>query len=509
MRLLLPTLFFLGLTGLLSAQEVDKSQLGPCGSPVGIDPWLINYTEHPGDYLFDRSDDPIYVGLQIHLVAKDNGTSRFPVENLLNAFCQLNQDYEQSGIRFYFKNPWNLIDSTGWHKHADLQQGISMMLTNNVPDALNIYFVSDPAGNCGYNLPYGGVAIAHSCAFEGDHTWAHEVGHALSLPHPFLGWEGKTYNYGVATPETVTYDYTYFHDTIQTGPGPLDTAFVERVNGSNCTFAADRICDTKPDYLSYRWDCDAQNNSLVKMKDQDGLDFYSDGTLFMSYSLDKCQNRFSDDQITRMRANLLTQKQPWIFTGTPEPTITEAAVLLDPINDAPAPNIGATLHWAPVPGATGYVVQASRFSSFTVKEVNVYTTDTMVTVGTLGNNTKYYWKVRPFNNWDACAAFSPVATFNTMTVVGTGELEKETWRCYPSLLRAGQLVVVEIPETWLGQTASLAIYDATGRQVWQSKQTLLNRRLEQSPVTASWATGLYHLVFTTAKGTKTQALTVE
>ncbi|MCB0574414.1 MAG: metalloprotease, partial [Saprospiraceae bacterium] len=102
----------------------------------------------------------------------------------------LNEDYAATGIRFYFKDDWNLINSTAWYQHANIPQGIDMMLTNNVPDALNAYFASNVAGNCGYNLPYAGVAVAHNCAATGDHTWAHEVGHALSLPHPFIGWEG-------------------------------------------------------------------------------------------------------------------------------------------------------------------------------------------------------------------------------------------------------------------------------------------------------------------------------
>lgn len=507
MRQFLPTLFLLCLTTLLSAQEINKTQLGPCGSPTGLDPWLAQYTAHPGEFA-SRSDDPLYVGLQIHLVGKDNGTGRFATDRLLDAFCRLNQDYEPSGIRFYFKNPWHLIDSTAWYMHADIPQGISMMLSNNVPDALNIYFVSDPAGNCGYNLPYGGIAIAHSCATADDHTWAHEVGHALSLPHPFLGWEGKTYNYSVPTPEIVTYDYTYFHDTVETSPAPLDTAFVERVNGSNCLGAADRLCDTEPDYLSHRWDCDAQNNSFVKMKDPDGLDFYADGTLYMSYSLDKCQNRFSDDQIAAMRANLLSQKGSWLFSGPPEPTITEAAMLIEPINDALTPNVGAELHWSPVPGATGYILQASRFSSFIVKEVNQYTTDTLLTLGTLGSNTKYYWKVRPFNAWDACADFSPAATFQSVVMVGTTELESEPWRCYPTLLRPGQSTVVEVPGSWLGQRAAVTIFDGMGRQMWQSNPMLRSRLFELPIGSADWAPGLYRLVFATATGLKTQSLTI-
>ena len=507
MRYLLPTLLLIALTTSLSAQDPAKSQLGRCGSPTGLDPWLIKYTEQPGDFA-TRSDDTLYVGLQLHLVGKDNGTGHFPAELLLDAFCRLNQDFAATGIQFYNKNPWHLINSTAWNKHTDIPQGIEMMLTNNVPDALNVYFVSDPAGNCGYNLPYAGIAIAHGCSFEDDHTWAHEVGHALSLPHPFLGWEGKTYNYATPTPETLTYDYTYFHDTVQTGPGPLDTALVERVNKSNCPVAADRFCDTEPDYLSYIWDCDDQNKSLVKMKDQDGLDFYADGSLFMSYAADKCQSRFSDDQIAAMRANLLSEKAAWLFTGPPEPQITAAAVPVSPIEGALAPTSGAVLHWAPVPGATGYIVQLSRLSSFVIKQLNEITTDTTFTLGILAPNAQYFWRVRPFNDWSACQDFSEPAKFLSAPVVATDAPDNDGWRCYPSLLRPGQAVVVEVPENWVGQQASVALFDVAGRQVWQSAQMLHSRRFELPPVATGWSPGLYRLVFSTASGLKTQALNI-
>ena len=51
----------------------------------------------------------------------------------------------------------------------------------------HVHFVSDPAGNCGYNLPYAGVAIAMGCGGPSDHTWAHEV--ITSVQHP--SWDGN------------------------------------------------------------------------------------------------------------------------------------------------------------------------------------------------------------------------------------------------------------------------------------------------------------------------------
>ncbi|MCC7244778.1 MAG: hypothetical protein IT269_03785, partial [Saprospiraceae bacterium] len=196
-RSLLFALFLLPFTGF--AQELSKYDLNPCGAPTGLDPWLLDYKR---DKIFveDRSSDTLYVAIQIHLLEKDNGVGRFSANTTLDAFCRLNEDYKASRIQFYSKNDWNYIDSSKWYQHATLPLGIEMMLHNNVEGAANCYFVSDPAGNCGYNLPYAGMAVSHSCAAAGDHTWAHEMGHALSLPHPFFGWEKKTYNYNNPTP---------------------------------------------------------------------------------------------------------------------------------------------------------------------------------------------------------------------------------------------------------------------------------------------------------------------
>ncbi len=385
--------------------------------------------------VLDRSSDTLYTALQVHLLANDNGIGRFSVSRVLDALCRLNTDFAATGIRFYLKNELDTINSTVWWKHDSIPQGIDMMLSNNVADALNTYFVSDPAGNCGYNLPYGGVAIAHGCSSPLNHTWAHEVGHALSLPHTFLGWEGKTYNFTQPTPDTLTYDYTYFHDTLDTQlPVPLDTALVEKVDGSNCANAADLICDTKPDYLSYRWDCDTQNNSVVKQRDPNGQVFYADGTLFMSYAADVCQSRFSDEQIAAMRANLQTEKTNWLYSGPLPPTITSTPVLLDPIDNAPVPNTGVQLHWAPVVGATHYMVQVTRIASFAVKEFELVSTDTVLELPPLAVNKLYYWHVKPFSFWDFCTGTSAAETFMTGAATATTSPDADGWRCYPTLL---------------------------------------------------------------------------
>lgn len=490
----------LGFAAPLFAQEPLKEDLAPCGT-LGVSDWLRAYKLRPP--AADRSEDTLWVALQPHLLAKDSGSGRIAIERFLNSFCQLNEDFGPSKIQFYFKNEWDMLNETDWHDHDDILVGIEMMLTNNVPDALNAYFVADPAGNCGYNLPYGGVAIGHNCSGTDDHTWSHEVGHALSLPHPFIGWEGKTYNFSTPTPSLLTYDYTHFHDTLDTQvPAPLDTALVQLLDGSNCAEAADLICDTKPDYLSYRWDCDAQNQSTTKQKDPQGAEFFSDGTLYMSYALDHCQNRFSAEEIEVMRATLLTEKANWLTPAMLEQPIVEQPVPLEPIQDATVPPVGALLRWESVPNAKRYLVQASRFTNFSFKQVDMITTDTFVVAGAFTPNLKYYWRIRPFNDWHACAPFTELATFKTGPLVAASEPDAEGWRCYPTVLEAGMPLTLEIPESWLGATTNCAVYDAAGRLLWQQKLELSTARIKLNIPSENWPAGIYPLVLVNHESVK-------
>jgi len=494
-------------TAPLFAQEPSKASLHPCGT-LGVSDWLREYRFRPP--VLDRSEDTLWVALQPHLLAKDSGTGRISTEKFLNAFCRLNADFAATNIQFYFKNEWDLLNETDWYAHSTIVQGIEMMLTNNVPDALNSYFVADPAGNCGYNLPYGGVAIAHSCAGADDHTWSHEVGHALSLPHPFIGWEGKTYSFNLPTPELLTYDYTYFHDTIDTQvPAPLDTALVEFLDGSNCAQAADLICDTKPDYLSYRWDCDAQNLSTTKQKDPIGAVFYSDGTLFMSYAFDHCQSRFSPKEIAIMRATLFTEKANWVSPVMLEQPIDEQPVAIEPIQDQMVPTTGASFSWKSVPNATRYLVQASRFVNFSFKQVDVITTDTFLTAGQLSPNLKYYWRIRPFNDWHACAPFSALATFKTASLSAASEPDADGWRCYPSLLSNEMPITLEVPDTWRGKDARWSVFDSAGRLVYQSYINLHASRMKIEMPSSLWPSGIYHFTLTSRLGMKQGAFVLE
>lgn len=483
-----------------TAQEPADTPAGYCGTPPGVSAWLREWHDHPEQFAA-RSADTLYAGIQVHLLARNDGVGRISPEKLLDAMCQLNQDYAASGVRFYFKHDWNLVNNTVWHSHNNIPSGIQMMQANDVPDAQNSYFVANPAGNCGYNLPYASVALRHSCVDAGEHTWAHEIGHALSLPHTFIGWENTNYNFNNPTPETVLYDYTYFHDTLETTvPAPLDTALVERVDGSNCGIAADLFCDTPPDYLNFRWPCDGQGQSTATLKDQTGATFKADGTLFMSYSVDECANRFSDEEIAALRANLLTEKAAWLGAGPPAPDVAGLPVPLSPAGGAELPASEVSLHWTAVPGATRYVVQVSRFANFSFKIVDVVTTDTVFDAPALPP-FPYFWRVRPFNYWDVCTEFSGSETFVALAASSVEEGRTPgSLRCYPTLPAPGQALTLELPADWVGETARCRVFDAAGRLCWQNEQTPSGDKVFVGLPLETWPAGVYRLVWTNRLG---------
>ncbi len=426
-RSLLFIFAFFSFAILASAQT--KYDLDPCGTLPGKSAWLKKYQANPALYQ-KNTDTLLYVPLTIHLLGTNTGAGYFSYNKLLDALCVLNQDYEQANIQFFIEGEINFINNDAWNNHNSVLEGAEMMFANNVENTLNCYFVSDPAGNCGYNLPYAGIAVAKSCADAADHTWSHEVGHALSLPHPFLGWEGGpthdgdifAYNFNNPAPVTVTYDYTYFQDTLIIDTLIIDTAFVELVDQSNCEIAADGFCDTPPDYLSYRWQCSSSSpESSVQQTDPNNEKFRSDGTLIMSYADDACSYRFSDGQIAAMRANLYDEKPELLYNQTPADPVAETApVPIYPINDELVPFNQAELAWEEVENATFYSVEVSRVPTFAFAITDRYwTTTNHVILPDLDINRKYYWRVRASNSHYFCTSVSGSATFMTDEAVST------------------------------------------------------------------------------------------
>ncbi len=448
MNRILLALFFAFLLNVSIAQKPAN----PCGTAPFKSGWLTKYQQAPADYS-KLEDTIIYVPLTIHLVGTDDGFGFFSPKGLLDAFCTLNEDFEAANIRFYLEGDINYLNNSAYLDHPTVLDGAEMMFANNVENTLNCYFVSDPAGNCGYNLPYAGLAVAKSCAGINDHTWAHEIGHALSLAHPFLGWEGGVsydnsvpHNFNDPAPLTVTFDYTYFLDTLILDTLIIDTAFVEFVDGSNCHLAADGFCDTPPDYLASRWVCNGNSESSDIQTDPSGATFQSDGTLIMSYADDACSYRFSEEQIAAMRANLIEERPEWLYDQSADDPVTGTAELIAPVQEELVQYNNVLLEWGEVPNATHYVVEVSRLPTFPATITEDYIINgTSLTIGNLLNQKKYYWRVRAFNPQHFCAPFSAHEIFRTENLVAVNEPDMIThFEVFPTMVQPGAFLRLEV-----------------------------------------------------------------
>ena len=121
-------------------------------------------------------------------------------------------------------------------------------------------------------------------------------------------------------------------------------------------------------------------------------------------------------------------------------------------------------------------------------------------------NKKYYWRVRPFNLRDGCTSFNESATFLTVPLTATYSPDWEGWRCYPSLMAAGNPLQMEIPEHWRGEAALGRIFDVSGRLVWEEYLTMHSPKMTVELPNEAWQSGLYYFVLISDRGVKRQTI---
>lgn len=463
------TLVVLFFITVISAQHVHQA---PCGAPSYRSEWLKKYQLHPEAYAVSR-DETMYVPIAVNIVTEDNGIGGLSDIGIQNALCVLNQDFEQMNIIFYLGRDIRTIKDSRYAQHEKIEQGYAMMQQYDEPDMINCYFMADAAGNCGYNLPSAGMCVSNNCAGPNDHTWAHEMGHQLSLPHPFLGWEGGVshdgsiqHDYNNPAPEIVLYNYTGFKEIFYTDTIIIDTAYVEKMDGSNCEYAADGFCDTKPDYLSSRWVCDSDSISNTLQTDPNGEVFYSDGKLIMSYALDNCSATFSEEQIAASRAFLLAKKPHVLGMHDPQDPVTVTELTGQSLVDLEQvfpENIEIT--WDPVPGATKYLIQLSIFESFGIPVYDAIVSEPAVLIESLQfPNRDHFYRIKAFNDYNFCSDWlEGIGSFTPNESVSTSFENNIKWSIYPNTISCSDILYIDGITSHSEPT--IALYNANGQLI--------------------------------------------
>ncbi len=487
--LLLISSIILFTTGPLPAQKAGRG----CGTIPEFNDWLVYFQQNPA--AFPRSPKTLYVPLAVHIVGTDEGKGFIPDHEVLDAFCTLNQDYEAANIRFFLSGPFRHIRNSQYFEH-DYGKGIEMMQAYNLPNAVNCYIVGDAAGNCGYAFYTLGVVLDKSCMEETSHTWAHEIGHFLSLPHTFHGWE------------------SFSHDFSQPAPTAVNGRPAELADGSNCLVAGDGFCDTPADYLNYRWACQGNGMSAQVQKDPHGRAFRSDGSLLMSYAMDECANRFSERQIDALRANLEGPRAGLLPEQPPLPPMGNApAAPLSPEQDQLITNVSSlALSWLPVPNAEGYIVQLNLLSTLgeEIPFTMYHSTEPAIEIDGLLSERSWRWRVRPYNRFDGCASFSEAFSFSTGNFISNTKEQASLgeFRLHPNPLPAGAPVKVEF-ELPYAFNLQLTIYTSTGQPVRHQPLDARYGHNEASVPTTGLPAGLYWLGIEHTGGRKFQKIIVQ
>lgn len=440
----------------MSAQ-VHPSGLNFCGTE-GKSEWLTKY--QAGEFPVGEKSEAIrYVPLNVVFVGEDNDMGYIPPAKFLSSMILLNSDFRDQNIQFFIQGDIKFLPSSRYNNHT-FEVGREMMMQNNLPRHVNTYVVQSPAGNCGY---YSGsadaVALGTNCLGFGDRTWSHEVGHFLTLPHTFYGWESveSISNIDFDSPAPATVQYR----------GELVP--VERVDGSNCSRAADGFCDTEPDYLMQRWPCTGNGIYADSLLDPDSIRFAAPANNIMSYANDNCVSRFSPEQKGAMFANL--DNRIGLVSSLQADTV--AASVEDLVMYTPANNErlvyrdSVTLSWNAVPNADFYVVELNTINNFNASVlVSTITKDTSLTIREgLRSRSDHYWHVRAVNNYVVNGDFGPTFKFrNGSQLVATiDEQLNAAITIAPNPVSGGRELRISGTDLGTSGTMNYQLIDASGR----------------------------------------------
>jgi hypothetical protein len=290
------------------------------------------------------------------------------------------------------------------------------------------------------------------------------------------------------------------------------------MDGSNCYTSGDRFCDTRPDYLNYRWSCNGNLESTLLLHDPNDSTFRADATLYMGYAVDDCTGRFTPEQIEAMRTNLYTEHSDYLQISDPLAGIPDniSSELVSPIDTQLVQFDNVTMTFNAPPNGSIYQLEVGLFENFvpTIYTKSVYNPDDAVVSihidKIMPNNRKLYWRVLVYNEWDVCLPPTPlpVGVFKTQNLSGTTWLERNLqFELMPNPIAAGTKANLMI-STSTTLDGRLVVLDLAGRTCLTFPLELSAGDQQLDIPTEQLCAGSYILMLQSDKGTLTKRLVV-
>lgn len=379
-----------------------------------------------------------YIPVKIHVVNRYDGSGGIRKDHLLQAICTLNKNFAPVGFYFVIDAPIDYINNDNLYateSDAIYSDAYSYMKQG----VYNLFFTGSSSTLCGVYYPSpDAVFVIKSCAEPGASTLTHETGHFFSLPHTFSGWENGN------TPSNIEY-----------------------TDGRNCRNAGDGFCDTRPDYVSNRWACPYYTNLI----DPANIPFKPDSSLFMSYSMDACQSRFSIEQMAAMQNNLNANRAGMEITKNELPVTSP--VLTMPIHGDSIFNPNSvSFSWKKSENAMGYMIQITRYNLWDQPYISALCEDTFYTAKLFGGYT-FQWRVMPISAYNTCLPYSTPDSFyldeKTLSIQEK-LIDNERIKIYPNPSQIGDYYTIELP-----QHANILVYNIQGQLLHENRNTLSSK----------------------------------
>jgi hypothetical protein len=370
----------------------------------------------------ERDDEVVYIPIKYHLFGKADGSQVARVSNILGLHCRLNEEYAAHDIQFYINDGFEYyFNDTYYDNPSDFSFFLDSNRSNN---SVNVWIGKDaippnaevPEGGViqGYYSPSDDwIVLRKAEAAYNKETFAHEMGHFLSLDHPFNGWECMYWGeYADANPG-------------ECAPTTSTCGFVptERADGSNCATAGDYICDTPANYaFGYSASGCSYNGNAC---DPTGAEVNPDPTNIMGYFTGCPDSDFTPEQIEMALVDYNSNFRNYLRSDggpTSIENITTETVAISPEDEADLSFENVTIDWEDTPNAERYLIQTALNTGFSLFVVeSVVEASSIYLLDYLNPNTTYYWHVGAYNEYHTCINWSETRSFTAGTGISSIE----------------------------------------------------------------------------------------